>query len=219
MPGGARIRVARPPERGRATQPSPIPIRSNPMVRPQPSESISSAHGTRQGMRATQAGARGRPIQRIAFGVAAAMVVLLPACSSSKSQAPKTVRVSGTVTMNGEPLPGADVYFITEQFTGYAKTNEQGRYELVQGAVSGSNRVHISKFELPPGVTSDPESGMDLGQFEAAALAATDPATGEVPRGVAAPRQLVPREYSDPANTKLTFPVPEDGTDSADFRL
>ena len=32
-------------------------------------------------------------------------------------------------------------------------------------------------------------------------------------------KELIPDIYSDPEKTKLTFEVPEGGTDQADFRL
>jgi len=103
---------------------------------------------------------------------------------------------------------------MTEQHTGYGRTDSDGRYHLVQGATAGDNRVYITKLEGGAGVNRDPDSGMDLEQFQAAAAGAVAGMT--LPD---LPKQRVPTEYSDPENTKLSMKVPEDGTDSADFRL
>jgi len=131
---------------------------------------------------------------------------------------PKTERVSGTVTLQGKPLEGATVYFMTEKFSGFGKTNAEGHYELVQGAVAGQNKVYISKRKLPEGVNMDPEEGMDLGQFDAAAAATENDRS---PKGAKkqSTGEQVPEEFSNPQKSTLTFPVPAGGSTSADFRL
>lgn len=142
--------------------------------------------------------------------------VVLVGCGSAETDGPKTARVSGTVTLQGKPLAGANVYFSSEKFSSYGKTNAEGRYELVQGAVPGKNKVYISKLETPEGVDSDPEAGLDLAQFQAA-----DTGSENDPSGKKKPllTDEVPQEFSDPQKSKLTFDVPEGGTTSADFRL
>lgn len=142
----------------------------------------------------------------------------LSGCGGGGSGGPKTVRVSGTVTLQGKPLEGASVYFMSEKFSGFGKTNAEGHYELVQGAIPGTNKVYISKLELPAGVILDPEAGMDLEQLKAAAAGAENDqsAGGAKTKG---PKEFVPEEYSNPQKSKLTFPVPPEGTTSADFRL
>lgn len=133
-----------------------------------------------------------------------------------------TVDVSGTVTMDGKPLAGADVNFVTEQFVGYGKTDAQGNFELVQGAAPGPNKVWISKIDPSkiPGsggieFSDDPESGLDAGQMEAMI---DGPGEG-MPAGGNMTGETIPPEYSDPTDTKLTFPVPDGGTSSANFKL
>ncbi len=62
--------------------------------------------------------------------------------------------VTGTVTLDGEPLGGAEIVFQPE--TGrpsYGETDGQGRYELMfapdqPGAQIGSHRVMISTFDV-----------------------------------------------------------------------
>ena len=82
-----------------------------------------------------------------------------PASPSAVKKAP----VSGTVTMGGKPLADAEVYFFTDKFTGFAKTNDDGQYVLAQGAAIGANKVYISKFEggAAAAAASDPTLALD----------------------------------------------------------
>lgn len=131
---------------------------------------------------------------------------------------PKTARVSGTVTLQGKPLDGAAVYFMTDKFSGFGRTNAEGKYELVQGAVPGKNKVYISKRGLPEGVNPDPESGLDLGQVDAAeAVGVNDPTPKGAKKKTSA--DLVPEEFSNPQKSQLSFDVPAGGSTTADFRL
>ena len=142
-----------------------------------------------------------------------APAVCLLGCGDSVDPG-RGVPVSGTVTMDGKPLEGASVSFLNETFTGYGRTDAQGKYRLVQGALPGKNKVVISKVEggAAPAAMTDAESGMDAGQFEAAAMG-----SGEA--GIEPPKDLVPAEYSNPASTKLTFEVPGAGADGVDFNI
>ena len=136
-------------------------------------------------------------------------------CGAATETGPETVAVSGTVTLNGEPLADADVRFINGDFASVGRTNAEGFYELIQGSVPGENTVTVSKIEGGSSLDLDPESGMDAGQFEAMQLGAggDDPALPDLPR------ELIPAEYSDPAASELKYTVPEGGTTSADLRL
>ena len=139
---------------------------------------------------------------------------LLTGCSGGK-KGPKTVSVSGKVTFGGSPLVGAKVTFVGENFTSVGTTDDKGQYQLQQGAVSGKNRVYISKIEGSnlKGYDPDPAAGMDAGQFEA-----QNP--GAVPgKVVKKPGELLPLKYSNPESSELTYEVPEGGTDSANFFL
>lgn len=145
-----------------------------------------------------------------------ALVCLVLGCAS---EAPtkgtvKKAPVSGTVTMGGQPLEGADVYFYTDKFTGFGKTDAQGKFRLAQGAAIGSNKVFISKLEGGSSATpvaSDPVLALnDPGQVEAAAQ------SGNLTNQ---PKELVPPEFSDQMRTKLKFDVVEGGAKDADFNL
>lgn len=151
--------------------------------------------------------------------LASLLLSSLAGCGSAPpppKNAVKKAPVSGTVTLGGQPLEGADVYFFTDRYTGFGKTNSSGKFELAQGAAVGSNKVFISKFEGggSGAARNDPIAALnDPGQAEAAGLSATG---GAAKRG---PKQLIPPEYSDQLRTKLTFDVPEGGAKDADFRL
>lgn len=138
----------------------------------------------------------------------AVILIGMLGCGGSERRGPETVPVSGTVTLNGKPLEGADVHFVRDDFSSFAKTGPDGTFTLVQGAVAGENQVSISKWE-GEGPEYDPESGYDEGQLESE----IDALGGDMSK-VKSRRQLVPPDYRN-----LTYSVPEGGTDSANFSL
>lgn len=127
----------------------------------------------------------------------------------------KKATVAGTVTLGGKPLADAEVYFYTEKFTGFGKTNAEGKYLLAQGAAIGANKVYISKLE--GGSAAKPQNDPTL--------ALNDPTQTEIAsqsqsgKGAKGPKQLVPGEYNNEKTTKLTFDVLEGGNKNADFNL
>lgn len=154
---------------------------------------------------------------RFVRGMTSWGMLLMLGCGSAGPAAPKTVPVSGTVYLNGEPLAGAEVRFIREGFTSFGETGVDGRFELVQGAVPGENTVAVSKIEGGSGIELNPEEGMDAGQLEAMRMGTEGtPGATNLPD---LPRQVIPAKYSDPSTSKLTYPVPERGTTAADLRL
>ena len=143
-------------------------------------------------------------------------------CGSGSSI--QSVPVSGVVTMDGQPLVGAEVYFVCGDFTAFGRTSDDGAYMLAQGALPGMNRVFITKMSGSDPTVFVPgygEEGLDEGQLQAAVAATgADPAlmrrvqlTGGVPTSG------VPRQFSDPADTRLSWIVPDIGTDAASFHL
>lgn len=140
--------------------------------------------------------------------------VLLFACGCSGENGPQTVRVAGTLYLDGKPLEGAEVRFIGSDFVGYAMSGPDGKYELVQGAIPGENVVTVQKiegdFEL------DPEQGYDIDQLRFEMESAQE-GNAELPES--APREVVPVHFSDPERSNLKYNVPESGTTSADLRL
>jgi hypothetical protein len=139
--------------------------------------------------------------------VGVSILFLLAGCSNDIPIAP----VSGTVFLNGKPLPHAHVVF---QPVGtrenpnpgrgsYGATDERGRFTLKYdggsrtGAVVGRHTVAIATILEGEG-TFDPETGSPDGE----------PVEG---------KERIPARYND--KTILTFDVPPGGTDKAEFRL
>ncbi len=110
--------------------------------------------------------------------------------------------VSGTVTLDGKPLPEARVFFepkrkgenVNSGFGSTATTDDRGRFQLSsregEGAVIGEHYVLIR--------TVRGEEGPN----------------GQV---VIVSREKLPSRYHD--QSTLTFTVPPDGTEQADFGL
>ena len=79
-------------------------------------------------------------------------------CSGTPADQPDLAPVTGTVTLDGSPLPGVTVAFeSTGGQVAFGETNEAGQYELVykgpwKGAVLGQNTVRITTVtDAPPG--------------------------------------------------------------------
>jgi len=127
-----------------------------------------------------------------------------------------TADVAGTVTKDGLPLAAVEVFFSSEKFEGYGKTDAAGKYRLINGAAVGINKIYMKKFS--GGVTA---AGMDtsipgMDEKQAEAMMAAQAATGD---GAAGSASEIPPEYNSAETTKLTFPVPDGGTETADFKL
>lgn len=144
----------------------------------------------------------------------------LPGCGGGGDAAPKTVPVSGTVYLDGQPLEGASVNFVstTGKFAAVGRTGPDGRYELAQGAVPGENKVHITKL-VGEGLQMNPEEGMDEGQLEAMASATTEGDSATLAPTPTGPKLLIPPHYSDPEKSELKYDVPAAGSTTVDFRL
>lgn len=134
-------------------------------------------------------------------------------CGCSSETPPRGVAVSGTVSIGGKPLADADVTFMNETFVGYGRTDAEGKYRLVQGALPGTNKIAISKVEGDnKAAAAAAAAGLDPGQAEASAM-------GTGAAAASGPKQLVPNGYADPGSTKLTFDVPASGAENVDFNL
>jgi len=105
---------------------------------------------------------------RFAFtAILSALVFSSWGCSGGASDLPELAEVTGTVTLDNQPLAGATVEFIPTAGgrSSTATTNEQGNYELTYnadnfGAIVGSHQVKIvlgegAAVEYPEGVNPD----------------------------------------------------------------
>lgn len=144
--------------------------------------------------------------QRLLVLTAAVLMVAAVGCNGSKF---KMVPVSGTVTLDGEPLANAVVSFQPAATDGdnsgpgsSGRTDADGKFTLATqtkerdpGAIVGSHTVRISK---PRGATDQPAD-----------------VTGD--EDVYDTADVVPVWYN--LKTTLSFTVGEEGTDAADFAL
>ena len=144
-------------------------------------------------------------------------VVSVSGCGSESSS--QTGPVAGIVTMDGQALADADVYFVSGEFTAFGRTSAYGQFMLAQGALPGVNRVFVTKSTggdpslFVPGYGGD---GLDDGQLQAVVAAMGADTTLAVST---LPRSVVPPEFSNPEETRLSFLVPETGTQSASLQL
>lgn len=107
-----------------------------------------------------------RTVQGMAF---VATLALLAGCSDG----PKVVRVSGTVTHNGKPVPSLTVHFIPE--TGrpsWGLTDENGRFTLeydnkLQGALVGSHTIWVQWRPKSPQEEMNPKLSTRPADFPA----------------------------------------------------
>lgn len=140
-------------------------------------------------------------------------IAVLPAGCSSKSSRPELTPVSGTVTLDGKPLPDAEITFFlqAQSLPGYTasmgKTDAEGKYQLKfgadLGAVPGNFKVTVSRIVNESGAAVNAEEGVDLMQLEMQGLA----------------KQSLAEKYWDLDKTELTATVEKGKADGYDFKL
>lgn len=131
-----------------------------------------------------------------------------------KQSGPVVVPASGIVTLDGKPLVGARVTFIsdlppsTKEFppTPQGTSDDTGRFKLSisgadEGAVPGKYKVIVSLIVAKEGVAIQP--GMDVRQLMMSGQA----------------EESVPAVYTDPARTPLNVEIPVDGSDALNLEL
>lgn len=126
------------------------------------------------------------------------LAIVTSGCGPSGRPQVKTASVAGTVLVDGQPVEGAQVNFLTKEYAGVATTDASGKFQME--AQPGENTVYIVKYE-----------GVDP-NFDETMIAGSDmPGSG--------PKQLLPPKFSDPEKTELRFTVPDDGTTTADIEV
>lgn len=146
-----------------------------------------------------------------ALSLALMCLVLLSGCGSGK---PATVPVTGTVTLDGNPLEGASVTFTPAEGGRLAtgKTDASGNFTLMtfeagDGALAGPNKVGVSKMEVSGDVQGDPTA--DPGDM----LSGPPGAGGNQP-----PKSLIPKKYANPETSGITVDV-QSGMDPVTIEL
>jgi hypothetical protein len=133
-------------------------------------------------------------------------------CQGGATGQPAVVPVSGTVTLRGAPVAGADVKFQPKVGTtsSFGVTNDAGRYELTtfqggDGAPPGEYVVTVLKY------AEQQQSGasMDSPGYDATGKSAvTTPA-----------KNLLPARYAEPSNSGLMAVVKMGSENQFDFEL
>ena len=134
----------------------------------------------------------------------AAFSLLVAGCGPSR---PTTIPVSGTVTLDGKPVAGAQVMLLPEEEGRPAQgtTDEAGEFtlgtfETADGALPGSHAVTVVARRIS-GVNAD-----------------ADGLEGDIAPGGVKVQWLVPQRYSDPKTSGLTVTV-ESGMDPMKLQL
>lgn len=144
-----------------------------------------------------------------------AMAMPIAAAGCGESDGLPRQRVSGSVTLDGDPLSGAWIEFrpaAPGSVTAGGATIEGGRYEIPrdQGLMPGPYRVVITKAAPPEGAAPAPATvAVKKARAGKAAVA------GPGPFGFA--RQLIPARYN--VRSELNATVEEGKPNSFDFPL
>ncbi|MGB9689601.1 carboxypeptidase-like regulatory domain-containing protein [Thermogutta sp.] len=140
--------------------------------------------------------------------------------SRNRGNIPQTAPVSGTVTLDGQPVDGATVVFVptgTPAYGAYAVTDAKGHFtlkssETVSGAVPGKYLVQVTKL-----VTDSTKKQFVVAEdVEHAALASggSGPSTE-----VTATRNVLPEKYANPKTSGIEVTVPSEGLQNLEIKL
>ena len=130
---------------------------------------------------------------------------------------PTTVPVTGTVTLDGNPVEGATVNFMSETENRLASgtTDASGKFTLqtivgsqtTPGAVVGSHGVAVLKSESGGQMTEDPKAMMEQ--------MTTNPAiTSDY-----TPKYIIPAKYNNPTMSGIRVEVTQDGPNDITLEL
>ena len=167
-------------------------------------------------------------MDRTLWWACAAMVavgLVISGCAKSKTAGrPKTVPVTGTVSLKGQPVAEAQVVFKPKGNSPSATglTDSSGTYRLmtfdVEGAVPGEYSVAIFKYDQA--TLAAPSSSSSSAETSQGGMP-----DDYVPPGIGAPiktsgpKNLLPAKYADASTSRLTATVKESGENRIDFNL
>ncbi len=153
------------------------------------------------------------------------LVVSLSGCSGSSGSL-KTVAVTGTVTLKGQPVEGAMVSFVPQSpdaRAAFGSTNAAGRFSLTtlqpgDGALAGLYNVTIAKSSVPAPAAAAPKG--DPTSFEAMNAARQEyeksKTAGDKPKE---PADLLPVKYKTASTSGLAADVKAGSTNDFTFAL
>lgn len=139
-----------------------------------------------------------------------AIALLLHTGCSNVPDGPRTVPAEGVVTLDGDPVEGAAVVFVSAdggQYAAQGASDKDGKFSLnaveyKTGAVPGEYMAVITKNKE---VTSKPKGKANAEELQHAAEEGSE--GGGEQLGVV---NVMPEKYQQP-NPKFTFTIPEDG--------
>ncbi|MCA9083103.1 MAG: carboxypeptidase regulatory-like domain-containing protein [Planctomycetaceae bacterium] len=140
-------------------------------------------------------------------------------CGNSADAPPEPVfPVSGKVTLNGEPVVGADVVFINteKKRSAFGRTDNAGEYRLTtfssnDGAVEGKAVVTVTKYVAA--APEAPQPDIESEDYEPPGFG------GAEEEVVEAPKSEVPEKYSSDQTSGLVAVVSANGENRVDFDL
>lgn len=136
--------------------------------------------------------------------VAALCIIVINGCSKQQG-GPATVNVTGTVTLAGNPLEGANVVFNPAmgsddgRLASQASTDASGRFELT---------THVGGGKFKPGIVP--------GKY---AVSITKLDTAAIKNTFSPPKNLLPKKYADPKTSQLSADVKADASNDFPFAL
>jgi hypothetical protein len=143
----------------------------------------------------------------------AAVLVTTAGCGGGS----KPVRVEGTVTLDGKPLPRATVSFmpVGEGRAASGETDADGSFRLTtfrtnDGALPGEYKVVVTVTEVDPRM-SKPAESWSLEEKKAARMTMTPAGKQQAAEKKRKTTHAVPARYSDPKRTPLQQVVPPPG--------
>jgi hypothetical protein len=161
---------------------------------------------------------------------AAVLLLVLTAFQAGCGGADKPVKIQGTVTLDGQPLPGATVTFLPSKDTAgriaAGRTESDGSFRLTtyktdDGALRGQYQVTVVVAEEIPGSNvggnpfeMDPKAMKAYFSKGSPEGRAKDAAEAKSRKKVS----TVPAIYADPLKTPLKETVPPDGPVKIDLR-
>jgi hypothetical protein len=164
---------------------------------------------------------------RFALGALALFVVTITGCSGESFN---TVPVSGTVTLDGEPLPGVEVVFYPEPTEStavvgpfsVATTDSAGKFTLETrygeaGAVVGKHRVTFAYGDVDQEAIYDAEAAEMEAKGEGESLTSEEKSAAKEANSQLGKRKQIPNMYGE--DSEVTIEVPAGGMSNADFPL
>lgn len=135
-------------------------------------------------------------------------LVLLVAYGCGGETGPETHPVTGTVTLDGEPVEGATVSFSPAEGgvrAAVGETDATGRYTLTtmrsgDGAMAGSFNVRVFKYEVEEGTVATGPPPTEDQEY-------TDDYAGAAREATPPPENLLPDRYADARGSGLSYTV------------